>query len=65
MVYSAASDKISQQHIEQRLEDLNALISDLHSSLNDSPLPHLQQQDKRLKTMREYQQELDRMFGLK
>lgn len=62
---SEASNTTQSQQIEQRIQALETMVSELQAELSALKAPLSSGSQQRLLKMRNYQQELDQMFGLK
>lgn len=62
---SEASNTTQSQRIEQRIQALEAVVTELQAELSALKTPLTSGSQQRLIKMRNYQQELDQMFGLK
>lgn len=62
---SEASNVTQTQQVEQRIQALEATVSALQAELATLKAPLSSGSQQRLMKMRNYQQELDQMFGLK
>lgn len=61
---SEASQHTQIQHMEKRIETLEALVTELQSEIQILKHPLPTNAYERLKKMQNYQRELDHMFGL-
>lgn len=61
---SEASYNTQIQHMEQRIQTLESLVTELQSELQNLKHPLPTNAHERLKKMQNYQRELDQMFGL-
>ncbi len=62
---SEASNTTQTQRMERRIQALESVISDLQAEITILKAPLSSNSQQRLLKMRNYQQELDQMFGLK
>jgi hypothetical protein len=62
---SEASNTTQTQRMEQRIQALENVVSELQAELAILKSPLSSGSQQRLLKMRNYQQELDQMFGLK
>lgn len=62
---SEASNTTQTQRMERRIQALESVISELQAEITTLKAPLSSNSQQRLLKMRNYQQELDQMFGLK
>lgn len=62
---SKTSNMTQTQHINQRIQALETLVTELQAELETLKAPLSSNSQHRLLKMHNYQKELDQMFGLK